>query len=360
MNKKYLLVLIAGVLCGAWYLSGQKPEQPAVAEVAEIHTITAKVKEIPYLYRTIGRAEALQEVLVKPQISGRLTDILFKEGDTVREGDIIAVIDEASAEAELDIAEAELTVNLSKLHEAEINFKRYKKLHNSAVVSQKVLEEKQALYEQLQAAVKSSRGQLEIAQINYQHTKITAPISGVIGFRNINRGNLVTTGSVIVKIVQVSPMSVVFSVPQQYAPFLKKNQTVDVFDGVTGAKLGTGTVSARDNAVNQTNGTLRVRAILANESQTLIAGQPVAVALQYGENKDYPVLPDKTVRPAENGRFVFKITGNKAVVVPVVTGYQGEGETVVLKGVSVGEIIAADGFERLAPGTRVRLISEEK
>lgn len=362
--KKYLILVIIAILFVSFFLLNKKERQPEDVSKVPVHAISAVPEKIPYKYNTIGTVVPLQEVVVQPQISGKLTDILFNEGDTVAQGDVIAKIDEASAEAELDRTEAELAANQAKLHEAETNLKRYKQLRKSSIISQKALEEYESACEQLRASVMSSKAQMEIAQINYEHTKITAPISGRIGLKNINKGNIVSVSDNkgIATIIQISPISVVFSLPQRLFPVLahNRNAVVEIVDNSLGEKLSEGKIAAFDNTINEQNGTIRIRANFDNNDAELWPGQSVNVNLLYGRNTDNIVLPKKVVRPGLDGSYIFKFTEGKAEVTPVKTGYEDENNIVILSGIGIGDTVITDGFSRLTNGTPVQLIGGDK
>lgn len=191
-----------------------------------MHIITAEIKKIPFTYKTIGTAAPLEEVTVRLQISGKLLKLLFKEGDFVKKGDLLAQIDDATAQTGLNMAVAELASASAQFNEAETNLDRYRKLQKNSVVSKKMLEEQESLFEQAQATVDSAKSQIDAAQINLDHTNIYAPVSGRIGLIKKHEGNLVAENDSegIVQIVQVSPISVIFSLPQQFFLHLKKQR----------------------------------------------------------------------------------------------------------------------------------------
>ena len=362
--KKYLILLPLLALFSFYAINRENQKTLPQEASVPVHTIMAKALPIPFVYNTIGTVVPLQEVTVRPQISGKLVNILFKEGDLVPEGTVIARIDDASAEAELDRTEAELAVNQAKLDEAENNLKRYRQLRKSSIISQKALEEQQFLCEQLRAAVKSDKAQVEIAQINYNHTQITAPISGRIGLKNINKGNLVSVSDTggIATIIQLSPISVVFSLPQQLLYILENSEQskVEAVDSSSGQKLGTGRITAVDNAVNPQNGTIRIRAEFVNDGNKLWPGQSVTVNLFYGQNKDNVVLPARAIRPGLGENYAFRVTDSKAEIVPIRSGYHNDKSVVVLSGVSIGDMIITDNFSKLKNGTPVEILLREE
>lgn len=222
--KKYLICLLFPVSMAAYCLAHNSSKQPPVgAEEIPVHIITAEIKKIPFTYKTIGIAAPLEEVTVRPQISGKLLKLFFKEGDYVQKGDLLAKIDDAAAKAELDKAVAELASASAQFDEAKTNLVRYRKLQKNSVVSKKMLEEKESLYEQAQAAVDSAKSQIDTAKINLDHTNIYALVAGRIGLIKTYEGNLLAENDSegIIQIVQISPISVIFSLPPQFFIHLK-------------------------------------------------------------------------------------------------------------------------------------------
>lgn len=357
--KKVLISVVIVAAVGLWFsFSGQRKtvrETPAAA--LSVHAVDAKAERLPFVYGTVGTVTALQKVVVQPQISGKLTKILFKEGDFVKKGDVIAEIDDAEPAAELSRVQANLTAVQARLREAEKNLKRLETLKQSGFASQKNWDEQTSLCVQLRAAVESGKAQVETARINKGYTKITAPISGRAGFKAADAGNIVSPATTIATIVQTDPVSVVFSLPQSLFSELENNENavVEVKDGLSGAFWGQGKIAAVDNAFNPQSGTVRVRAVLDNKGEKMRDGQSAAIDFIYGENTENVVLPNKAVRPGLNGEFVFKIENGKAVVVPVQTGYRDAARTVVLSGVRTGDLIVADNFSRLKSGTPIEI-----
>lgn len=362
MKKSLILIFVFAAAAGFRFApsvrrdaAGKTPDP-----VLSVRAVAAAAEKLPFAYGTIGTATALQKVVVQPQISGKLTAVLFKEGDFVKKGDLIAEIDDAEAAAELSRAEAELASANAALREAEKNLKRLALLKKSGYASQKSWDAQTSLCDRLRAAVQSAEAQTEAARINMGYTKIAAPVSGRAGFKNVDAGNVVTPAASIATIVQTNPMSVVFSLPQRVFSKLENSEkaVVEVKDGLSGAFYGRGKITAADNAFDPQNGTVKLRAVLDNRDEKMRDGQSVAVNLIYGENTENVVLPNKAVRPGLNGEFVFKIADGKIAVVPVQTGYRNETRAVVLSGVRKGDLIATDNFSRLKNGTPVEIAKE--
>ena len=222
--KKTLIFIFVAAVCGLYRMLCVKQDEPQVQNTPlSVHVIAAAPAKVPFAYGTVGTTDALQKIDVRPQISGKLTEILFKEGGLVKKGDLIAKIDDAESKATIVRADAELAANQAKLREAEKNLKRLAQLKKSGFASQKSWETQKSLCAQLRAAVKSGKAQAEIARVNDGYTRITAPISGRIGFKNADAGNVVFTDEIIASIVQTDFMSVVFSVPQTLFPQLENN-----------------------------------------------------------------------------------------------------------------------------------------
>ena len=359
MKKYEILLLVIALGWGVFHYAFDTKPAAAPEVKTTVSVLKAAPRKIQYAYNTVGTVVPLQEAVIRPQISGKLTEILFNEGETVAKGTVIAKIDDASVAAELDRAKAVLSSDKAKLHESETNLKRYRQLRKESVVSQKQLEEIESLFEQSRAAVMSSEAEVEKAAVSYKHATITAPVSGRIGLKNVTEGNIVSAadGTEIATITQIAPISVVFALPQQLFGALAQTGEafVEVFDNASKNKLDTGKITAFDNAIDKQNGTIRARADFENHSEKLWPGQSVAVRFVYGLNRDKIVLPQKLIRPGLDKSYVYKYMNGAAKIVPIDTGYTNDVETVVISGVEDGDMIIADNFSKLTDGTPVEV-----
>lgn len=361
--KKYLLFGLFFMLTAVFYLAHDKKQPPSEAEKQTVSTLVAEIKKIPFTYKTVGIAAPLQEVNVRPQISGKITKIFFDEGTFVQKNEIIAQIDDATPKAELAKAQAEQAVTQAKFNEAEKNLVRYRKLSKNSVVSQKTLEEQESLFNQLAASLSAEKAQIETMQTTLNHTKITAPISGRIGLIQTHEGNLIAENDSvgIAKITQISPLSVVFSLPQKLFYTLQHTDTssVEIYDDDNNF-IESGKISAYDNSADSQTGTVNVRAIFANAKQNIWPGQTLGIRFLYGQNTKHVVLPNGVIRPGSEGSYVFKLEKEKVVITPISVDYKNDEDSVVTSGIEVGDIIVCNNFSRLKNGLPVKAKMRKK
>ncbi len=327
-------------------------------EIPSVKTIKVKPRQISLTYQTIGVVQPKQKAELRPQVDGVLTEILFNEGENVKQGQVLAKIDNRIFEAELDKAEADLAADEAKLKEISNNLKRFEKLNKSSVVSQKALEEQQSLYKQQTAQVKKDKEQVVLQRVNLEYTEIRAPFSGKVGLRQMDAGNFVRASEekILTTVVQTNPIEVVFSVSQDLLPYLNKDSKLQVqaLDRMNDKVLAKGYVSAVDNQIDKQSGTLELKAEFSNDNDTLWSGEFVKVKLIYEVLENAMVLPNETVRPSLNGNVVYKVKNGKVQIESVETGYQNEKETVISLGVDAGDEIICDGFSQLANNADVK------
>jgi RND family efflux transporter MFP subunit len=367
-----LLVLTAGValaagIGGALTLVGPQPAAAparAAPPPVPVHATLALREDVRHELRLVGTVLPLKDIVIRSQVDGILSQVLVQEGDTVRRGDLVATIDDRLFRAALQAAQAQLARNQALLRAAERELERGRQLQSRNTIASAVVDQRQADVEQLRAAIAIDEANVETARVNLSFTRIFAPADGRVGLRQLDPGNTVrqsdTTG--IVSIVQVDPISVVFSVPQQQLAQLQRyaastgGASVAVFDRAAGQELGKGRITAFDNRIGESNGTARVRAQFENASGALAAGGFVSVNVETGLSEGAVVVPRHAVRLSIDGNFVFRVQGDTAERVPVEVGYSNEGLAVITKGIAAGEQIVTDGFSRLRASTPVRVL----
>lgn len=364
-----LLVCAAAVIYFLW--RGTGGEQTTQRAQTAVPVVVAQVvrTDVPHLLNTVGTVEPLHSVVVRPQIEGVLTAVLFEEGQDVEKGQPIATIDDRVLQATLNSAKAELSSNQSRLRSAEADLTRYRNLVEHSAISRQVLDQQEALVEQLKADLARNEASIEDAQVRLSYTRILSPVSGRVGIRKVDEGNLVrpTDAEGIVTITQVNPISVLFSVAQNsLEPLRRTNREpegapVQVIDRDSGALLATGPISAIDNSVRPGSGTVQIRALFDNEGETLWPGQFVAVRVPTGRSRDAITVPSVAVRLGLDNAFVYRIGPDEvAEQVPVNVLYRDEDfrRTVVEADIRPGDKVVVDGFVRLRPNAKVSVIEE--
>jgi multidrug efflux system membrane fusion protein len=378
LRRHWLLIVVVILLIagGAWFLQHEKQQNAANTRptfnfrnsAVSVSVATVTKGDIVVRIPGLGTVTPLTTVTVKAQISGIMQKVNFKEGQMVKKGELLAVIDPRPYEAALAQAQAALTRDEAMLTDAQLDMKRYEDLIKQDSVSQQQVDTQRATVGQDAGTVASDRAQIKTAELNLAYTQITSPIDGRIGLRQVDPGNYVTPGDAngIVVVTQLHPISVLFTVPEDNVPGImdrvKSGATLTVI--ATGradsVHLADGTLGTTDNLIDTTTGTLKLRAIFDNSDMTLFPGQFVNVSLQVSTLKDQILIPGAAVRRgAPNGvqsAFVYLVKLDNTVTVrPVVLGVV-DGETQAVKsGLDVNDVVVTDGGDRLREGAQVEL-----
>lgn len=356
--------LLALAALGIWY--GQRHEAPASRAQAAIpvRVFSVAQQDVPRYASAIGSVLSLHSVEVRPQVEGILTQVLVKEGQWVKEGDLLATLDDRSISASLDQARAQLGQSQAQIQVAGVDLKRYKLLSTDDGVSKQTLDQQQALVNQLQATVKGNQAAIANAQVQLSYTQIRSPVTGRVGIRNVDPGNLVRTSDAqgLFSVTQIDPIAVEFSLPQQMLPTLQtllKAPTpahVEAYMDADGERslLGEGRLALIDNQISANTGTVRVKAEFDNKDGRLWPGQLVTVRLRTALDENALVVPPPVVQRSIDGHFVYRVEGDKVTSVPVKVLYQDSTLNIVA-GVKAGDRLVLDGQSRLKPGARVEI-----
>ena len=361
------LVLLA-ILGALYYVFAPSSQQARVrggrfAADGPVPVLAAAAKraDVPVYLDAVGTIRALNTVTVRPQVDGKLISVGFKEGDDVKKGDVIAKIDPTTFKAALEQAIAKKAQDEAQLANARIDLDRYERLAATNSINRQQADTQKALVAQLEAQVKSDQAAIDNAQAILGYTTIVAPIDGRTGIRQVDEGNIVhasdSTG--IVMITQVKPISVLFNLPQQNldqvnAAFAKGPLTVEAQRSDNDAVIDRGTLSVVDNQVDQSTGTVRLKAEFPNANLQLWPGQFVNVRLLIDTLKQVVVIPTGAVQRGPNGTFVYVVKDDNTVAMrPITVTQQDETQAVVGKGVEPPERVVTTGFARLTDGSQV-------
>lgn len=324
---------------------------------------TAAKADVPVYLDAVGTTKALNTVTVSPQVDGKLLSVGFKEGDDVKKGDVLAVIDPTIYKALLDQAIAKKAQDEALLSNARLDLIRYEKLALTNAGNRQQADTQQALVAQYVAQVQADQGAIENAQATLSYTTITAPIDGRTGIRQVDEGNIVHASSspAIVVLTQLKPISVFFSVPQQdltriNTAFAKAPLSVDAQSSTDNAVIDSGTLKVVDNQVDPTTGTVKLKSEFPNANLQLWPGQFVNVRLLIDTLKQVVVIPTGAVQRGPNGTFVYVVNDNNTVAMRSITVQkQDETQTVVSKGLTPPERVVTTGFARLTDGAKITI-----
>jgi len=305
-------------------------------------------------------------VVVKAQVDGRLIAIEFRDGEIVRKGQVLARLDRAAFEAQLEQAMARQAQNEAGLTHAQLELERFERLASANAGTRQQADQQRAIVAQLRAQIRADRAAVDAARINLDHTVIVAPADGRAGIRLVDPGNIVRASDPagIVTLAQFQPISVIFSLPQRDLGLVQAAITRGVVDAVAlttdgRTPLATGRVDVIDNQIDQATGTIRLKATFPNEDMKLWPGQFMNIRVKVDELKDAVVVPTLAVRRGVNGSFVYRIDEtDKARVTPGEVLQQDEAHAVIASGVVAGQRVITAGFHLLRDGAAV-LVSDE-
>ncbi|MCY1273104.1 Multidrug resistance protein MdtA [compost metagenome] len=319
---------------------------------------------LPVHYHALGTVTAYNTVNVRARVNGQLVKVLFQEGQEVKAGDLLAVVDPRPYQAALAQAEGTLQQNQAQLKNAQTDLARYKGLYAEDSIARQTLDTQEALVRQYQGTLRTNQGQVDDAKLNLEFTQIRAPISGRLGLRQVDVGNLVTSGDTtpLVVITQVKPISVVFSLPQQQLGTIGRQLAndrklpVEALDRNQNRTLATGTLMTLDNQIDTATGTVKLKAGFDNADQSLFPNQFVNVRLLAETLDNVLTIPANAVQRGNDGTYVYVVgEGDKAQRRLVTLGI-GEGERVVVsEGLKAGERVVVEGTDRLRDGSPMRI-----
>jgi membrane fusion protein, multidrug efflux system len=322
----------------------------------------AEAADIPVNLEALGTVTPQATVRVRPQITGVLTQVLFKEGQNVKKGQLLATIDPRPFEMALQQALGQRMRDEAQLAAARVTLERFETLLKQDSIARQEVDTQRATVNQLAATVVASRANEGAARLNLSYARIVAPIEGRVGLRNVDVGNQVGTSDTngIAVITQMSPMDVEFAIPQDHAAFLQNNAAafmeVKAFDRTRTELLDTGVFASLDNQIDTQTGTVRAKARFNNTRQQLFPSQFVNVQLRIRTIQNAVVVPVAAVRQSGGGEYVFVLLDDRTVKLrPVVRGQPVGDRVQVASGLQIGEKVITEGADRLRDGARVLL-----
>jgi len=335
---------------------GGGPQPVAVA--------TAKRGDINIVQTALGTANALRTVIVKPRVDGQLKDVLFTEGQAVKQGQVIAQIDPVPLQVALAQAEGTLARDAAQLNNARLDLERYRKLLAQDSIAQQQVDQQAAQVRQLEGSVKVSQSQVDNAKLQLSYASITAPISGRLGLRPVDAGNMVrgSDAAGVAVITQVDPISVVFTIPQDTLPRilarLKAGDkiAVEAWDREQKEILARGTLITTDNQIDVATGTVKLKAQFPNGEGKLFPNQFVNVRMVVEVRRDAVLVPSAAVQRGAQGTVVYVVRDDSTVGLKPVTTGPTEGQlTAIETGLTAGERVVVDGVDRIREGARVEV-----
>jgi multidrug efflux system membrane fusion protein len=361
-----LLLAVAGLGYFGWQRFRGEDQATAAANAQKTARNAVRVSVAPVekadfpVYLTgLGTVQAFNTVVVRSRVDGQIDKIAFKEGQLVRQGELLAEIDPRPYQATLDQAKAKKEQDEANLANANLDLQRYTKLGEFATRQQ--LDTQRSTVQQLTAQIAADTAAIANAQTQLDYTTIKAPISGVVGLRQVDLGNIVNaaTQTGIVTITQIEPISVIFTAPEEQLPYINEAQAVAPLKTIAittdGKKpLAEGALAVVNNQVDSTSGTIRLKAVFDNKDHALWPGQSVSTRLLVRTIKGATVAPDDAVQHGTDGLYAFVVNqDNKAELRKLKVGQSIDGRSVVEKGLSPGEQVITAGQYKVQSGTLV-------
>ncbi|MBS2027678.1 MAG: efflux RND transporter periplasmic adaptor subunit [Deltaproteobacteria bacterium] len=335
---------------------------PSPAErVTPVRTANVQVGDVPIVLEGLGSAAAYETVTVRSQVDGRLEKVSFTEGQAVKKGDLLAQVDPRPFTIQLHQAQAALARDQATLSNAELNLKRDQDLVDKKLISPQDFDNQKAATDSAKAALQADQAAIESANLNLDYARITSPIDGLTGVRQVDMGNLVHASDPngIVVVTKLDPIAVLFTLPQDDLPqvsaaMAQGTLTVELFSRDGSAKLGEGKLLLVDNQINASTATLKLKAIADNPGHTLWPNQFVKARLKLEVQHDAKTVPAEALQTGPNGMFVYTVSADQTVAATPVKVSLVQGDTAVISsGLSGGEQVVIDGQNQLRPGAKV-------
>jgi multidrug efflux system membrane fusion protein len=344
--------------------AGPRPAAAQGTSDVPVTVTTTTRQDVPRWLRGLGTVQAYYGVQLRPRVDGTLTQVPVAEGQDVKQGDLLAVIDPRPYQAVLDAAVAKKQQDQAQMANAQTDMARYASLVQKDFASRQQLDTQQAMVKQFAAAIVGDDAQIEAAQLNLSFCYIIAPFDGRVGLRNVDPGNIVHSAEAtpIISMMQIQPITVTFTLPQDNLPAItaamaQRKLDVVVYAGDNKTELDRGTLLTPDNTIDTTTGTIKLKATFPNSHRTLWPGQFVNAWLMLGSEANVVAVPSVAVQHGPGGLYVYQLASNNTVTVqPIVVEREEGGLSVVSKGLEPGTSVVATGQSRLQAGSRVTVL----
>lgn len=373
-NRRWLigLITIIVLIIGAYFLhawSGQaqlseQNRRRAGTDVQSVPVLTAVVKtgDMDVYLSGLGTVTALNTVSVKTRVDGQLDKVLFQEGQLVTAGQLLAQIDPRPFEVQLAQAEGQLARDQALLTNAQVDLERYRVLFAQDSVPKQQLDTQESLVRQFQGTIKADQSQVDNAKLQLIYCRITAPITGRVGLRLVDAGNMIHAADAngLVIITQLQPITVLFTMPEDNLPAVlakmkaKEQLSVAAFDREQKKLLATGSLQSIDNQIDPTTGTVKLKAVFTNADGALFPNQFVNARISVDTLRNVTLVPNAAIQRSPQSTFVYTVNPDNTVAVKNVEVKLTQGDqTAIARGLDPGETVVVDGVDKLQPGTKV-------
>jgi multidrug efflux system membrane fusion protein len=364
IHKTALGLLGTLLLCGALAGCGRGQKNAKASgppPSVPVGVATVKQRDFPVYLTGLGSVTAFNTVSLKTRIDGQITQVNFVEGQDVKEGELLIQIDPRPYQVALEQAQANLQRDEAQLTNAKVQYERMKALYDGGVIAKQDLDTQEASFGQYEGTIAADKAAIDSAKLNLVYTRITSPINGRIGLRQVDIGNYVTaaSGASMAVITQMHPIAIIFTLPEDQLQAVRERMQkgtlpVDVYSRDDQTKLSTGKLLTIDNQIDPTTGTVRFKAVFENPDNSLWPNQFVNVHLLLETRKDAITAPVSAIQRGPQGTFVYLVDNNNTVQVRPVQLALTQGNIVVIaSGLQAGERVVTDGQEKLQEGSRV-------
>jgi len=374
------LIVIAVVVAGIWFYHSRNSQTASSTAAANsssgaagkgggaampavpVVVATATKGNLPVFFNGLGNVTAFNTVTVRSRVDGQIVKINFTEGQFVNKGESLVEIDSRPFEVQLEQAKGQLAKDQAQRNDAQVNLERYKLLFQEGVIPKQQLDSQAASVGEFDGAIESDQGQIDNAKLQLVYSRITAPISGRIGLRLVDIGNMVhaTDANGLLVITQLQPISVLFSLPQDQLPEViakmrsAKALTVEAFDRDNTDKIATGKLLTIDNQIDTTTGTYKLKATFDNSKNELFPNQFVNVHLLVDTKMNVVLVPTTAILRGPQGTYVFSVLPDNTVKVRTITVAEANGNiTGIATGIAAGDVVVTDGQDKLQDGSKV-------
>lgn len=366
----WIRLLIIVVLFGAggffffqYQATGRSTKAKSAPPQSAVPVVTATIRKgnIGVYINALGTVMPVYTVTVTSRVQGEIMSVNYREGQMVHKGDLLLVIDPRPYQAQLTQAEGQLAHDQAVLKEAQIDLDRYKAAYSRNAIPKQQLDDQEQIVLQDKGTVKNDQGQVENARLNLAYCHITSPIDGRVGLRLVDPGNIVQANSTtaLVVITQLQPITVIFSVAEDYLPQIQhqidqgRRLIVEAFDRTQQKKIATGELLTLDNQIDPTTGTVKLKAIFSNEDNSLFPNQFVNIKLLVETQQGATLVPTAAIQRNAQGAFVYVVKPDQTVAMRTISVGTTDGNIAGVEGLEPGDVIVVDGFDKLQDGVKV-------
>jgi multidrug efflux system membrane fusion protein len=357
------LAVVCAFLFGCSTSADSKQQKAQAAGPRAVSVATAQVQrqDVPVYLSGLGAVTAFNTANIKSRVDGQIMKVNVREGQNVKQGELLIELDARPFQVQLDQMQAQLFRDQAQLRDAQLNLERYTSLIPSGSIAQQQVDTQKALVDQLQGTVRTDQAQIDNAKLQIVYCHITAPFSGRIGLRQVDPGNIAHSSDAnpMLVLTQLQPIAVIFTLPEDVLPNVSKHMTqrtleVDAFSRDDQTKLATGTLLTIDNQIDPATGTAKLKAVFSNTDNQLWPNQFVNADLLLETRKNSTVVPTAAILRGPQGTFVYAVNPDKTVQDRQVTVSLTQGDTTVITaGLNPGDVVVTDGQDKLQRGSRI-------